>query len=133
MTEESAVQLADTGTDLSVEALTAAGDALSQALLFALGRNYLDGPIFQAGYVRLQDTDLPQQPDVAFLHLEQVGQPVTERPGQYLTAIQTALAAGHDPRYALLFVISSDGLRNHIYIGVSARSLDAQPQLFAEQ
>ena len=67
MAEESAVQLVDTatGSDLSVEALTAVGDAMSQALLFALGRNYLDGPIFQAGYVRLQDTDLPQQPDVS--------------------------------------------------------------------
>jgi hypothetical protein len=136
MAEESAIQPVDTAEPfdmLSVETLTAAGDAISKALLFALGRNYLDGPIFKADYVRLQDTDLPQQADVAFLQLEQVGQPVTERPGQYLTAIQTALAASHDPRYVLLFIISSDGLRNHIYIGVSARTHDAQPQLFVEQ
>ena len=106
---------------------------VSRALLFTLGRNYLDGPIFDADYVRLLASDLPEQPDVAFLQVEQVGQPVTEDFSHYLTAIQTTLAASHDPRYALLFIVSSDGMQNQIFIGIKSRAPDAQPSLFADQ
>ena len=120
-------------TNISVEALTAAGDVLSQSLLFSVGRNYLDGPIFAANYVRLVDKDIPQAPDIAFIELEQVGQPVDADPGRHLAAIQTTLAAAHDPRYALLFLVSSDGLRNNIYIGIDGRAPGTQPRLFAEQ
>jgi len=117
----------------TVETLTAAGELISKALLFSLGRNYLDGPIFQEDYVRLLAGEHPEQPDVAFLHLEQVGQPVSEDPKSYINAIQTTLSACHDPRYALIFLISSDGIRNHIYIGVKARAHGSHPGLFADQ
>ena len=50
-----------------------------------------------------------------------------------MKAVQTTLAACHDPRYSLLFVISSDGLRSHLHLGVAARSPNAQPRLFADQ
>ena len=116
-----------------VETLTMAGDLISQALLFALGRNYLDGPIFEADYVRLIDTPLRPDPEIAFLQVEQVGQPVQENSIQHLNAIQTTLAATHDPRYKLIFLISSDGLRSQMYLGVLARTPDAQPRIFADQ
>ncbi len=122
--------------ELTPEMLMEAGDALSKSLLFALGRDYLDGPIFSNDYVRMDDDvgeQLSQQPDLAILELEQVGKPVTENMSEYFTAIQTSLAACHDPRYALIFMISSDGLRNRIYIGVVARESGTQPRLFADQ
>ena len=55
---------------LPVGALTVAGDVISRALLFALSRSYLDGPIFEANYVRLLEPAVEGPPDVAFLHLE---------------------------------------------------------------
>jgi len=119
--------------ELTPEMLMEAGDALSKSLLFTLGRDYLDGPIFANDYVRVADVDIPHQPDLAILELEQVGKPITEDMSEYFTAIQTSLAACHDPRYALVFMISSDGLRNRIYIGVAAREHGAQPRLFADQ
>ncbi|MBN1993456.1 MAG: ATP-binding protein [Anaerolineae bacterium] len=119
--------------ELSAEDLMTIGDVMSKSLLFALGRNYLDGPIFNANYVRLVDEDVPDVVEAAFLHLEQVGQPVVSQPGEHLRAIQTFLGAAHDPRYALLFIISSNGYQNHIYVGVVARAIGAHPKLFAEQ
>ncbi|MBL7162403.1 MAG: ATP-binding protein [Anaerolineales bacterium] len=134
MTDETNLIPAD--PELTPEMLMEAGDALSKSLLFALGRDYLDGPIFVNDYVRMADDAvdaIPQQPDLAILELEQVGKPVRDDMSEYFTAIQTSLAACHDPRYALLFMISSDGLRNRIYIGVVAREPGTQPRLFANQ
>jgi len=122
-----------TAAIMSPEELMQIGDVMSQSLLFAMGRNYLDGPIFQNNYVRLVDSDMPDVVEAAFMRLEQVGQPVTRVPGEYLRAIQTFLGAAHDPRYGLLFIISSDGYQNNLYIGVVARTVGAHPTLFAEQ
>ena len=72
-------------------------------------------------------------PDVAFIEIKQVGKPVNERVSEYFNAIQTTLSACHDPRYALIFIISSDGMRNRIYLGVTGREQGTQPQLFANQ
>jgi hypothetical protein len=127
------VEVVDPSDRISAEELVAAGDIISKALLFSLRRNYLDGPIFEANYVRLLESEIKLQPEVTFLHLEQVGKPVNEDFSQYLTAIQTTLAATHDPRYSLLFVITSDGLHNDIYVGVCSKSPLAQPNLFANQ
>jgi hypothetical protein len=115
------------------EMLMQAGDALSKSLLFALGREYLEGSVFQNGYVRLGATSSPETPDLAFLELEQIGKPVNENIAEYFTAIQTSLASCHDPRYNLIFLVASDGLRSRIYIGVAARTAGTQPKIFAEQ
>jgi hypothetical protein len=117
----------------SAETLMLAGDVLSKALLFALGRNYLDAPVFEKDYVRLVASDPAFPQDFAFLEIEQVGKPSTPSSREYFQAIQTTLASCHDPRYSLLFIIGSDGLRSHIYLGVGARSADTQPALFADQ
>lgn len=117
----------------NAEMLMQAGDAISKSLLFALGRNYLDGPVFENDYVRLFPEPISTQADLAFLEVEQVGKPEEDKGQEYLKAIQTTLAASHDNRYILVFIISSDGLRNKIFIGVNARTANAQPRIFAEQ
>ena len=114
------------------ELLIEAGDALSKSLLFALRRDYLNEEVFKQNLMRMSEADL-QPSDIAFLKIEQVGKPVHEDMTEYFTAIQTTLAACHDPRYALVFIVSSDGLLNHIYIGIAAREGGAQPSIFAEQ
>jgi hypothetical protein len=117
----------------SAEMLMQAGDALSKSLLFALERDYLDGAVFDNRSVRMLESAAKPQSDLAFLEVEQVGKPVKESEKEYFKAVQTTLAACHDPRYTLLFVISSDGLKNRIYLGVNANVPDAQPRIFAEQ
>jgi hypothetical protein len=115
----------------SAETLMQAGDALSKSLLFALSRNYLDGPIFKNRTVRLLAGQSAPQADVAFLEVEQIGKPIADTSKDFLIAIQTTLAACHDPRFTLVFIISSDGLRNRIFFGVTANVPDAQPASFA--
>jgi hypothetical protein len=119
--------------NISAETLMAAGDALSKSMLFTLRRDYLYGSVFEEGFVQLLPETPPQQQDIAFLELEQVGKSVDGSPQEYIRAIQTTLAACHDPRYRLIFLISSDGLRNKIFIGVSAQTGGTQPKIFAEQ
>ncbi|MGD8814273.1 MAG: DUF87 domain-containing protein, partial [Anaerolineales bacterium] len=115
------------------EMMATMGKVLSEALLFAVRRNHLDSPIFETGTMRMIEDALIQQADVAFLEVEQVGQPLGDHSVDYLKALQTSLAACHDPRYLLLYIVASDGLLNHIFIGVTARDHTAQPKLFAEQ
>lgn len=110
----------------------AAGDALSKSLLFTLERNYLDAPVFENRSMRSAPEEPLPPPDLAFLEVEQVGKPSGDAGREYFKAIQTTLGACHDPRYSLIFLISSDGLRNRIYIGINARVPDAQPKIFAE-
>ena len=116
----------------SPELISAAGEALSKSTLFTLRREYLDAPVFERGTLKVEK--LKQKPvDAAFVAIEQVGQPVAGDEGLVLNAIQTTLAACHDPRYALVFLLSSDGMRNSLYLGVTAREESTQPRLFAEQ
>jgi hypothetical protein len=116
----------------SAETLMAAGDALSKSLLFTLERDYLDAPVFNNRSMRMTTEEQLSPPDLAFLEVEQVGKPAGDAGREYFKAIQTTLSACHDPRYSLIFLISSDGLRNRIYIGINARVPDAQPKIFAE-
>ncbi len=134
MTEKNAIiPHPDRPDSLSAETLMLAGDILSKSLLFALGRDYLGSPAEKQNFIRLLPGVIPQQQDLAFLELEQVGKPVDASVHDYFRSIQTTLAACHDPRYTLLFAISSDGLRNRIFLGVRARVADAQATLFAAQ
>ena len=119
--------------ELTPELLTAAGEVLSRSTLFALRRNYLDGPILENQIMKVVEGKISSSPDVAFFEVEQVGKPINESEVDYFGAIQTALAACHDPRYALIFAISSDGMRNRIYFGVTGRESGTQPALFANQ
>lgn len=119
--------------EFTPELLMAAGKALSSSTLFALRRNYLDVPVIGNNIFRVAETEISTTPDVAFFEIQQVGKPVNERVSEYFNAIQTTLSACHDPCYALIFIISSDGIRNRIYLGVTGREQGTQPQLFADQ
>ncbi|MBT3190457.1 MAG: ATP-binding protein [Anaerolineae bacterium] len=119
--------------NLNAETLMAAGDALSKSMLFTLRRDYLNSPVLDEEFIQLLPETPIQQQDIAFLELEQVGKQVDGSPQDYVRAIQTTLAACHDPRYRLVFLISSDGLRNTIFIGISAQTGGTQPKIFAEQ
>ena len=118
---------------ISAAMLTAAGDALSKSTLFALRREYLDSEVFEEQVLRLvkQGEWLPSE--TAFFQIEQVGKPVVGSERELLAAVRTTLAACHDPRYALVFLLASDGMHNSIYMGVSAREEGTQPRLFADQ
>ena len=118
---------------ITPEMLTEAGDALSKSLLFTLGRDYLNEPVLEKGQMRLTKISPPDQPDVAFMEIEQIGRAVEGNPTEYFTAIQTTLAACHDPRYKLVFVISSDGLHSQIFIGIAGQEPGTQPKFFASQ
>ena len=118
---------------LSPELLTAAGEALSRSTLFALRREYLDAPVFELETFRLAEDAGAGLTETAFVQVEQVGKPVSGGEGEMLSAIRTTLAACHDPRYGLVFLLASDGVRNSIYIGVASREEGAQPRLFADQ
>ena len=120
-------------TEFSPELLTVAGEALSRSALFALRRNYLDAPVIDNRIFQIELKDISASSDVAFFEVEQVGKPVQAQVSEYFNAIQTTLTACHDPRYALIFIISSDGMRNRIFLGVTARAKGTQPQLFADQ
>ncbi|MFC2028838.1 ATP-binding protein [Chloroflexota bacterium] len=115
------------------EMLIAAGDALSKSMLFSLRREYLDNPVFEENIVQLAEENIPQQQDAAFLSVEQVGKQINGSPDDYLRAIQTTLAACHDPKYRLVFLVSSSGLSSRIFIGVVAKEGGTQPAIFAEQ
>jgi hypothetical protein len=119
--------------EMTPELLSAAGEALSRSALFALRRNYLDAPVLANHIFRVVETKIATSPDVAFFEVEQVGKPVGDHVAEYFSAIRTTLAACHDPRYALIFAICSDGLRNRIYLGVTGRAPGTQPGLFADQ
>jgi hypothetical protein len=119
--------------EFTPEMLSAAGEVLSRSTLFALRRNFLDAPVVENNIFRVAEKEITTIPDVAFFEVQQVGEPVKEQVAEYFNAIQTTLTACHDPRYALIFIISSDGVRNKIYIGVTARDDGTQPQLFADQ
>ena len=115
------------------ELLTAAGEALSRSTLFALRREYLDGDVFGEHVLRPgQEGSLPPG-DTAFFQVEQVGKPVSGGEHDMMAAIRTTLAACHDPRYGLVFILASDGVQNSIYVGVAAREEGGQPRLFADQ
>ena len=124
--------LAEGSPQLTPEILSAAGEALSKSTLFALRREYLDAPVFERQILRVEKKKVHPD-DVAFLAIEQVGQPVAGSEGEVLNAIRTTLAACHDPRYALVFILSSDGVQNSLYLGVTAREEATQPRLFADQ
>lgn len=120
-------------TNLSADQLTAAGDLISKSLIFSLGRNYLDGPIFEEDYLRFIAANLQETPNVAFFKLVQMGKPVSDDFTQQISAIETTLGAAHDPRYSLIFAISSDGLQSNIYFGAVAKKGGAHPKTFINQ
>lgn len=112
---------------------TQIADTISLSLLFSLRRQYLDVPFDQATFIQpIKGSNIsPEIPH--FLRLVQVGDPVLSSLHQPFTALQTALSACHAPgRYTLIFVVSSDGQENRIYLGVRGNSPSVQPYAFVD-
>jgi len=91
---------------------------MSQSLLFSLERQYLDIPFEKATYIQPVMSGGLSVEGPSFLRLKQVGNAASGSLYQPFTAFQTALSACHKPGcYSLLFIVSSDGDENHIYLG----------------
>jgi hypothetical protein len=110
---------------ITPEQMIQTANIISSSLLYSLSRKYLDFSIdqkkhFQASPLdkKLDDVDLE---DFYFVRLDQVGSSLLQQDilHQPFTALQTAIASCHHPdRYSLVFIISSDGKRNNVYLGV---------------
>ncbi|MBE9258512.1 ATP-binding protein [Dolichospermum sp. LEGE 00246] len=112
-------------------------NTISFSLLYSLQRQHLDAPFVEAvkkGYFKPAPFPALAATRYSFLQLEQVGSLLTGDPLHYpLTAIQTVLTACHDPNYKLVFIVSNDGTKNHIYLGVvSFNPIEHSPELFAQ-
>ncbi|NJL09896.1 MAG: hypothetical protein HC908_06055 [Calothrix sp. SM1_7_51] len=84
-----------------------------------MGRQYLDLPLEDTDYIRPVPSIGMLLGEPYFLQVEQVGNSVTGFDNQSFTALQTVLSACHEPgRYSLVFIISSDGRQNSIYLGI---------------
>ncbi|MBK1986787.1 ATP-binding protein [Sphaerospermopsis aphanizomenoides BCCUSP55] len=110
----------------------AAANVMSQSLLFSLGRQYLDVQLTDAKYIQPLPPKGILMGDPYFLKVEQVGSSLTTSLSQPFTALQTALSACHNPeKYHLVFIISSDGTQNQVYLGICSKdSLDSSSEDF---
>jgi hypothetical protein len=110
----------------------AVANVMSQSLLFSLGRQYLEIPLADAKYIQPMPPKGILMGDAYFLKVEQVGNSLVESLSQPFTALQTALSACHNPeKYNLVFIISSDGSQNQVYLGICSKdSLDSSSEDF---
>jgi hypothetical protein len=110
----------------------AAANVMSQSLLFSLGRQYLEIPLADAKYIQPMPPKGILMGDAYFLKVEQVGNSLVDSLSQPFTALQTALSACHNPeKYNLVFIISSDGSQNQVYLGICSKdSLDSSSEEF---
>lgn len=94
-------------------------NAVSQALLMTIERQFLNVPLDKAPHIRHRVSRMVTSGEPVFLKLEQVGHlPLNDRL-QSFRSIQLALAACHNPgKFRLVFLVSSDGLRDNIYLGL---------------
>ncbi len=108
-------------------------NAMSQSLLFSLGRQYLDVPFEQAAHIQPVSLGEVSLEEPYFLRVEQVGSSVVGSPQQPFTALQTALSACHAPgRYTLMFIVSSDGHKNYVYLGARSHEHNDDAEDFVE-
>ena len=131
--ESSAVVTSHNSNQLSqLDIKITAANVMSQSLLFSLGRQYLEIPLADAKYIQLLPPKGILMGDPYFLKVEQVGSSLTASLSQPFTALQTALSACHNPeKYNLIFIISSDGSQNQVYLGICSRdSLDNSSEEF---
>jgi DNA helicase HerA-like ATPase len=97
---------------------------VSRSLLFSLGREYLGVPLEKASFIQPVPTIKTPSDNVSFLRLLQLGQSDSSIAQQVFASLQTALAACHQPgQQSLIFLISSDGKQEQIFLGVKSRDM----------
>ncbi len=102
--------------------------AVSRSVLYSLSRQYLDIPFQDADFIQPQTPFKGILEPPSFLRIDQIGKPLNPLINQPFTALQTALAACHNPeRYTLIFLITSNGSTNQIYLGVRSHNPDTFP------
>ena len=105
--------------------------AISHALHAVLSRQYLDRPLGEI-IQPLPLVGAPRTEPAVFLHLTQIGKPLTNSAGDALTALQNVLTACHAPgRFTLIFLLASDGKHNNsIYLGAQSHDSRFSAQTF---
>jgi len=107
-----------------------AASMISRSLLFCLKRKHLEVPFKSAQFIQPLPSSRTLVEEPYFLRLEQIGGPMNGSFDHALTALQTALSACHSPdRYTLIFLVSSDGRENHIYLGVRSHDYSLYPTI----
>ena len=115
----------------SLEQYIQSANLLSQSLLFSLRRQYLDTPLTDAQFIQpLPQPDRLLLEEPYFLRIDQIGSAVDGSCENILTALQTTLSACHAPnQYTLIFLITNDGINNHIYLGVRSHNYSIYPSI----
>jgi len=112
-----------------MELRTQVANLISRSLLFSLSRQYLDKPLSLTQNIQPippPDRIIVEEP--RFLRIEQIGCSFDKPFEHALTALQTTLSACHSPeQYTLIFLLTSDGLKNNIYLGVSGHGSSQYP------
>ncbi len=115
----------------SMELRYQAANLISRSLLFSLSRQHLDVPFTSAQFIQplpSPDKFLIEEP--CFLRIEQIGGSVSGSFDHALTALQTSLSACHAPdQYTLIFLVTSDGRKNHIYLGIRSHNHSLYPSI----
>ena len=119
--------------DAQYQMLMATG--MSQALVYALNRSYYDYPITSVTkpeFLTLNktyDLTLP-----SLLSFEKIGVSSSEDINETLISMQTVLQTCHNPLCTqLVFLITSDGKYNSIYLGVRSTQYSFNSDEFTEQ
>jgi hypothetical protein len=125
---------------ITPEQMIQTANIISSSLLYSLSRKYLDFSIAQKQHFQASPIDVKLDEvaleDFHFVRLDQIGGSILQEDllHQPFTALQTAIASCHHPdRYSLVFIISSDGKRNNVYLGVRSHDHTMfSPQDFVE-
>jgi len=109
--------------DAKIKMLMATG--MSQSLIYALSRQYLDYSPTMLEKPKFLKADQPIDISMpSLIKLERIGRNIREDMNETLISLQTTLQMCHSPgRCQLVFLVTGNGKSNSIYLGV--RSLDS--------
>jgi hypothetical protein len=108
-----------------------AANLISRSLLYSLSRQHLDVPLADAQFIQpLPPPDRLLLEEPCFLRIDRIGGSVSGSFENALTALQTTLSACHAPKkYTLIFLVTSNGHENHIYLGIRSHNYSQYPSV----
>lgn len=97
-----------------------AATAISQTLSFCMERKYLETlSMYSSTDFRLDANAGNDLLDASWLKINQIGKPIDNSAENCFTAVQKILHSCHWPKETqLLFLVTGDGERNHMYLGI---------------